>query len=67
MGRGGSYGAGFHIFKSKKCAQWWMMEDEVVVRCKYNDIVASGLQWAGEYHANVIVARKIYIMKGEVR
>ena len=56
-----SYPAGYHIFLSLRGAEKWLPGGKFR-KVQYEDVVASGIQ---ENHP-VIVARKIYIMKGKV-
>ena len=57
---GGRYPKGFHLFTSKRSKN--MLITQARRKVYYEDVVASGKDSGN----NVIVARKMYIMKGKV-
>jgi len=61
------YPTGFHIFTSLISARQFRCSYEVIHKVKYEDVVASGIQLHCLKALRIVVARRMYIFKGDVK
>lgn len=58
-----AYPSGFHIFTNKKMAERYCTTHELIRKCCFDNVVATGTQRMFETGAKVVVARKIKILE----
>jgi len=63
MDNGFSYPTGYHIFVTKRSAEKWKINEEVIRKVRFHNVVATGIQKGLKkpQKFQVIVAKEIYI------